>query len=382
MTGLDSPQGVHPEANFDLWHADIFRKPDQTAVSQLEPDAPTNRYLPQDFAVVNPGEISRPGDHGEKFLLEGHEREFEVHTPKNYDGSHPVPVFFAFHGVIGSIEEMKYESDLNNLADDKGFAVVWMQALRKPLPGSSTAHDLTLGLFPKLYGTSWNSDHGMVTAQDTSYDDLDYVKAVNGRVFEQLKADPHRLYAVGFSEGGTFAQYVQERLKLYAGVATVKSTHLDGDPVPDKDASAAFISILGDDDNVLALHGGHGWFEGWRPLKGFVTATFPKIAQSEPLTQAPLWVAANGCATEMPPLTVDTKHNDVTTWQGCNAPVEQIVHKHSFHNWGFQGGQHAWDGPGADRSKNYGWWAVREPDPTQNDSQVVVDFLLKNTKQE
>jgi poly(3-hydroxybutyrate) depolymerase len=379
----ENPAPEQPAQHFFLLDAGIYLTPDPSPITkpQTEPDAPINRYLPKDFAIVHPGDMSVPGDHRKSFDLEGHEREFEVHTPQGYDGSRALPVFFVFHGLLGSIDEMKYVTALNKLADEKGFAVVYTQALRKPLPGSGLAHQITLGLFPTLYGPSWNSDHGSATDKDPSYDDLDYVKAVNGIVFDQLKVDPKKLYLVGFSEGGIFAQYVQEKLKIYAGFASVKSTHLDGDPKPTPDAAAAAMVLLGDDDNALALYGGHGWGEGWRPLKGFLTITIPKVAQSEPLEQAPMWAQANGCTTNPPPKPEITKYNDISIWNcGKHAPVEQIVRKHSFYNWGLRGGQHVWDGMGADGKQNYGWWGVREPNPTQDDTRDLVDFLLKYEK--
>jgi hypothetical protein len=146
------------------------------------------------------------------------------------------------------------------------------------------------------------------------------------------------------------------------------------------------LSILGDDDNILPITGGHGKGEGNWPLKGYLLATVPKVSESKPLAQAPAWAAADG---DTQKTTTSTPAADTTVYSGGTAPVEQIV-RHS-HQDGFfsrsKGGQHAWDGG------NDGWSAVpqtdylqdiskidRHSDPTFDASRTVADFLLQYSK--
>jgi poly(3-hydroxybutyrate) depolymerase len=112
------------------------------------------------------------GDHQVQFSLQGKNREFEYHVPPGYDGSHTIPVVYVLHGVDGSIGEIKSESGLNQIADQKGFAVVYLQSLPKETSWGFLLPDFT----------SWNLQHGSITKYDTSYDDLNYVKEVMSKV--------------------------------------------------------------------------------------------------------------------------------------------------------------------------------------------------------
>jgi poly(3-hydroxybutyrate) depolymerase len=316
-----------------------------------------------------------PGDHNETLQVEGKTRQFDVHIPAGYDGKSKLPVMYMLPGLTETKNMMEQYSQMNKVADQKGFAVVYLQALPQSFPGS-------FGLFKEY---SWNLDHGTLTDKDPGYDDLNYFKAVKNSLEGSATIDPHRQYLAGFSEGGEAAQYIAYAMPhTFAGVATVHSTLLDSDPRPRANDPTAMISVLGDDDNILPLKGGHGWFQGGSLLKGYMLITVPRVGESQPLAQAPAWAAADGDHI------IAVNNNDdaeITNYSGGSAPVEQIV-RHSRFGWlGSQGGQHAWDG-GDD-----GWKAVPDPDliqdiskldrhsdPAFDTSRTVADFLLQYSK--
>jgi poly(3-hydroxybutyrate) depolymerase len=259
---------------------------------------------------------------------------------------------------------------MNKLADERGFAVVYMEALKQPMPwpfGSSEAF-------------TWNLDHGTLTPKDPSYDDLTYIKDVDKALSSQLNVDGRGKYLAGFSEGALAAQYVAQQMKgTFAGVALVHGTLLEDDPRPAVGDPTATIVVLGNDDNMFALNGGHGWFQGGSLIKGFMSLNFGKVSKSRPLQQTQAWAQANRCSD---PKTVDTKHNTITTYSCQDAPVKQIIRKSHIHNWWYQGGMHAWDGPGQDVHAKYGWPVVGEPDRTEDTSRQIVDFLFQYEKSE
>jgi poly(3-hydroxybutyrate) depolymerase len=338
-----------------------------SAATELPPakQLPATKQLPEAKELL---------DSKEAFRLEGKDREFEMHLPRGYDGKSAVPVVYMLHGLTENMEMMKEYSHMNQVADEKGFAVVYLQALPQNFPGS-------FGLYSE---NSWNLEHGTLTAKDSHYDDLNYVKAVKASVESQISVDSHRQYLVGFSEGGEAAQFIAHEMpKTFAGVATVHSTLLESDPRPLAGDPTAMISVLGNDDNVLPLHGGHGWGEDGA-LKGFMTLTIGKISQSQPLAQAPAWAAADGDRMETKR---SANNEDITDYTGGSAPVEQIVRLSHRRNGRLEGGQHAWDGG------NGGWAAlhnpdliqriskpVRKPDPDFDTSRVVIDYLIKFAK--
>jgi poly(3-hydroxybutyrate) depolymerase len=341
------------------------------------PGLASQRDLPEDLRITDPGSPTSKGDRVEKFTLEGRERRLDIHFPKGYDGKSPIPVVYMLPGLGGSIDILKSESGMNNLADEthfadgKQFAVAYLEPLPKDFPG-------TFGL---AKATSWNLDHGSLTPKVEGYDDLNYMKAAIAAVHAQVNVAPGKQYIVGFSEGGAAAAYAAEKLGIFAGVGSVHGSHLDGDdPVPQPGNGAAMIAVHGNDDNMLPLYGGHGWFSQLRPLKGFMSITLPKVSESDPLAQAQEWANANGC--EAPEQT-STKHNDTTLWSSCTAaPVKQIIRKSAVYDWGLRGGMHAWDGLGLNGKGDFGWPLVGVPDGTQDTSRDVMGFLLKYSKPE
>ncbi len=362
-----SDDGVHSQLNLVSLSVGNDSKPQSattrtanaTGAEAASADAPENASV----------------DRTQHLQSDGNDREFELHLPRGYDGKSPIPVVYMLHGLTENMDMMRQYSHMDQVADQKGFAVVYLQALPQRFPG-------TLGLY---HENSWNLDHGTLTPKDPHYDDLDYLKAVKAQVGSQVNVDQHRQYLVGFSEGGEAAQYIAHELpKTFAGVGTVHSTLLKSDPRPVSGDPTAMISVLGNDDNVLPLDGGHGWASEGSLLKGFTTITVGKISQSQPLAQAPAWAAADGDNKE----TQRRENNeDVTDFTGGAAPVEQIVRLAHLKNGHWQGGQHAWDGgnggwsavPDPDLIQRISKWA-RQPDPDFDTSEVVIDFLSKFSK--
>ena len=319
------------------------------------------------------------GDVRQQVQSDGQQRQFEVHVPKGYDGKSDLPVVYMMHGITENMDMMREYSQMDKMADPKGFAVVYMQAGKEDFPG-------TLGIYKE---NSWNLDHGTLTPRDPKYNDVDYMKDVKKTVEGELKIDKDKEYIAGFSEGGQAAQYMaQEMPHQFAGIASVHGTILDKDPKPPTDGSSPpmpMLSILGDDDNILPINGGHGWFSQGVPLKGWLTEIVPKVGQSEPRAQAPDWAAADGDNVKK---VEDNADQQTTTYSGGKAPVEQIV-RHSHLGWtGSYGGQHAWDGgnngtagePHPDLIQ-YVSRVDRHSDPSFDASRTVMDFLLKNKRQ-
>ncbi len=325
--------------------------------------APADKHLPSGFSIGGPSDASRlyPGDHQFSTIVDKSVRHFELHVPPNYDGSKPIPVMVVMPGMGGSIEQMKHETGMNRMADEKGFAVVYTEALPKSFPGS----------FGLAKANGWNLDHGSLTDKSSNYDDLNYMKEVDKQVSQQLNVDKQAKYIVGFSEGGGAAQYVAESMpNTFAGVGSVHGTHLDSDPKPVKGDKTAFVAVLGDDDNMLPISGGHGFGEGWRPIKGIATVTIGRVSESEPLDQKKVWAEANECAS---PVVQDNGKNKTTEYSCAGTHVTEIVR----HN-----GMHAWDGLGQNPANqktgtpDFGWPVIGVPNPKENTSRDVVNALM------
>ncbi|MBS2004322.1 MAG: hypothetical protein JST44_22635 [Cyanobacteria bacterium SZAS LIN-5] len=307
----------------------------------------------------------KPGDHLYTTVVDFKTRHYEVHVPPNYNGSKPIPVMMMMPGMGGSIEQMKHETGMNRAADQRGFAVVYMEALPKAFPGT----------YGQVQSNGWNLSHGALTEKSSSYDDLNYVRQVNSELSRQLKVDPSAKYIVGFSEGGGAAQYVAQSMpRTFAGVGSVHGTRLESDPIPKWGDRTAFIAVLGDDDNMLPISGGHGIGEGWRLMKGFATVTIGKVSESLPLSQKTVWAQADGCGM---PIVTDNARNKTSVYVCPGTRVTEIVR---------HGGMHAWDGLGQNpknqitKTPDFGWPVIGVPNAKEDTTNDVVNALMPYRK--
>ncbi len=119
-------------------------------------------------------------------------RVYWLHVPRGYRAGRPIPLILAFHGAGGTALGMQAGSGLSALADRRGFLVAYAQGLPEP---KGTRH--------YYWYTSGPSDpdaHGIDDGLYTS----DLISAVQARYC----VDPHRVGAVGFSNGAGLMNYL------------------------------------------------------------------------------------------------------------------------------------------------------------------------------
>ena len=138
----------------------------------------------------------------------GH-RSYWLHVPRSYSASRVMPLVLAFHGGGGTALGMERASGLSAEADRRGFLVAYPQGLaqdhgRAP-PGwdaSGPADPFADGIDDGLYVSD------MLTAIQASY-----------------CVDPARIWATGFSNGGSMVGYLAcvlaDRIAAFAPVEGV-----------------------------------------------------------------------------------------------------------------------------------------------------------------
>jgi len=111
----------------------------------------------------------------------GPARSFDVYVPPGYDPARPAPLVVVLHGRGDSGYGMAALSQMNALADAKGFVVA----------------------YPESRGDSWNYYRGVpgVVAR-SRVDDLAFLRRLVERIALDLPLDRSRLYLAGFSNGG------------------------------------------------------------------------------------------------------------------------------------------------------------------------------------
>ena len=133
--------------------------------------------------------------------VSGGVRPFRVHLPSKHNKSRATPVVLVFSGLKMSGESMIGVTGLSGTANRNDFIVVYCESA----------------------GGEW--EDGM---KNQRHDDVGYVDAVISRLAQTVSIDTHRVYAVGLSNGGYFAQLLACSLPdKIAATAVVASTGME-----------------------------------------------------------------------------------------------------------------------------------------------------------
>ena len=189
----------------------------------------------------------------------GQKREYLLYVPKSYDRTTPAPLVISLHGGAMWPAAQKESSQWNELADERGFIVVYPSG--------------EVGDGPR----SWNVHPGNGLARDVRFisDLIDTLSAA-------YNIDPTRIYANGLSNGGgmsfVLSCTLSDRIAAVGAVVAAQTLPFswckDSTPVP-------MISFYGTADPVVPYQGG----------ESFVTPTrFPRAT-----TWTADWARRNRC---------------------------------------------------------------------------------------
>ncbi|MEH2236823.1 extracellular catalytic domain type 1 short-chain-length polyhydroxyalkanoate depolymerase [Nostoc sp.] len=136
------------------------------------------------------------GDNYGELDDQGKLRTYYFYTPKSYNPDRPMPLLLVFHGDDGSGKSISNVTRFNELAEQKGFIVV----------------------YPNGIDQKWSlrgNAQGKV-------DDVLFVSALIDHLQEQINIDSHKVYATGFSRGAILTQALACKLPdKIAGFASV-----------------------------------------------------------------------------------------------------------------------------------------------------------------
>ena len=168
--------------------------------------------------------------------VDGVTRQYLIYLPANFDPAENMPVLFHFHGGGGSPEgAIQWESDNRPLADAERFIAVYPAAL--------------------FYDgcTCWNNEG----KYSNGIDELGFAAAMIDAMIVEYNADPDRMYASGFSLGGSMMWdlmcYMGDRFAAIGVVAANmwQWTYADCDPA----SPTGLIHVLGTNDFYAPYNG-------------------------------------------------------------------------------------------------------------------------------
>ncbi len=243
-------------------------------------------------AISCPSTALAPGETRAMLSHAGRTRQYLMYVPRGYDNRQPVPLVLNFHGNTMTAAQQRDLSDMNAMADTKGFVVV----------------------YPQGVGNSWNAGACCGEAQSSNIDDVGFTRALVTAVQGRACIDPHRIYAAGFSNGGRMAYRLGcEAADVFAALAPVAGTKsfpdLQNSPGCKPAHPISLIDFMGSADSRVAAQPG-------------------QVAE---------WVAFNGCTDAKPMESYRQGQHFCSTYSQCKegTSVTYCI---------VDGGGHCWPG--------------------------------------
>jgi polyhydroxybutyrate depolymerase len=189
----------------------------------------------------------------------GKDRTYLLHVPKGLDPKTPAPVVVVFHGAGMTARIMRAVTGLDAVADKHRFVVAYPDGT---------------GFVP-----TWNS--GGIPFVVNKADDVAFARDLLADLNGVATADPKRVYAAGFSNGGMMTyKLANEASDTFAAVCAVGGTMTYDEPTPKRP--------------VPVLHF-HGTEDAFVPVTGS-PATNPKGPSFKSVeATARAWAKANRC---------------------------------------------------------------------------------------
>lgn len=248
------------------------------------------------------------GEFSQQIVSGGRVRTYLVVVPPSADPATPAPMVLVYHGRPQGVESIRAVSDMDRVAGDRGWIVVYPKAVS--------------------IQEGWAVADGLPPAT-TGQDDVLFTRDIVRAVGRELNVDPDRIYATGYSNGSQMVMRLAcelggDLLAAAAPVAGTMSVKVSQSCIWDDPIS--FVTFLGDRDNQFPWGGVNAGID---------------IAYSGPST-ADYYAQQDGCTdqrleTELPDTADDGTTVTLWVWDECDQGTE-------VHFYAVFGGGHTWPG--------------------------------------
>jgi polyhydroxybutyrate depolymerase len=242
-------------------------------------------------------------DTREQLRVDGATRTYLLHRPAANDAG-PRPLVIAFHGSGEGAAGMRARTGLDRAAEDRSLLVAYPEGRRQ----------------------AWGVGTAATARRPDPDTDVRFTEALVRELVRKEKADPARVYAVGFSNGGSMAlRMAAQRPGLLAGAASVAGQLPTGTARVKPTGAVPVMIIHGAEDPVRPV--------GGLPVPG------PARAGADPITptmssraSAEAFAAADGAGS---PSVRNEAGYDRTVWSPgtSGAGVQLLVMHGAGHTW-------------------------------------------------
>ncbi|WP_151981239.1 alpha/beta hydrolase family esterase [Acinetobacter guerrae] len=234
--------------------------------------------------------------------VDGMQRSYQLYIPSSARQS-ARPVVIALHGGGGNANQMLKRWQA--IAQQQNFILVAPQGI---------------GANSKM-GT-WNAYGCCGQAMQKQVNDIQFIQAVLKDASQHALLDSHRIYVVGFSNGGMLTHQLAIHMGRQLAAVAIVSGALFGDEATAKDAVPILI-IHGEKDSVV-------------PFQGGISPTrFVAKAQQQPFQSVAYamhyWKTVNQCQTKA--FIEQTAHFNIEKNLGCQADVVLYDVDQGQHVW-------------------------------------------------
>jgi polyhydroxybutyrate depolymerase len=248
-------------------------------------------------------------------FVEGLERRYAVHVPKDRDRSAPFPVVMIFHGGGSTADFMMRMTSWVDKANENGFLAVFPEGMSlDPSEPADFARN------PQF----WNDGTGREHVGERNINDIGFVEACLDDLAARFPVDPEQIFATGFSNGAFMVSRLGMELpQRIAAIAPVAGMYLhrEGRPSP----HVSVLCIAGTEDPLSPLRDGEvTWPWGGKELQPGVLDSVRK------------WAEMAGCVT-CPGIVAERQGIKVISYGSQGGDTEVILYT-------VEGMGHTWPG--------------------------------------
>jgi polyhydroxybutyrate depolymerase len=226
----------------------------QTITTTTTSTSTTSTTVPE--PVVNYNVVVDPNDPTlHTITIEGMQpRTYSLNVPSKYNSDTPVPLLFGFHGLGGSANSFREESQIDVFTNDANV----------------------ISVFPNGYGStagvanSWNAGSCCGLANIAQLDDVKLIAIIAKSIKERYNIDKKNVWAIGFSNGGMMSYRLACELSdQFTAIGVGAGALMTGTCSPPNPVS------------VIHIHGGLDWkvpvFGGGPYSSPDITKTFQLV---------------------------------------------------------------------------------------------------------